>query len=157
MPLALEPLAELSGERRLTGTLEAREHDHGGRLLGEAQAARLATEDADQLLVDDLDDLLRRVQRLGDLFTEGPLLDLLDEGAHHGQRDVRFQECDADLACGGVDVRLGQAPLAAEALECRCKAIGEGVEHGARRSSGVGGRVGRCTGYPPRQVRCPTA
>ena len=38
-----------------------------GGYLGEPQPPGLAAEDRDQFLVDDLDDLLRRVQRLGDL------------------------------------------------------------------------------------------
>ena len=45
----------------------------GGR-LGQAQPARLAAEDADELLVDDLDDLLGGVERLADLGAERALL-----------------------------------------------------------------------------------
>ena len=67
-------------------------------------------EDRDELLVDDLDDLLGGVQRLGDLGAGRPLLDLRDELADHRQRDVRFQQRDPDLAGGGVDVRGGQPP-----------------------------------------------
>ena len=39
---------------------------------------RLAAEGGDQLLVDDLDDLLGRVQRLGQLDADGPLADAVD-------------------------------------------------------------------------------
>ena len=53
---------------------------------------------ADELLVDDLDDLLRRVQRLRDLRAERPLLDRGDELADDGQRDVGLEQRDADLA-----------------------------------------------------------
>ena len=45
------------------------------RGLGEAEPAGLAAEDPDELLVDDLDDLLRGVERLRDLGAERPLLD----------------------------------------------------------------------------------
>ncbi len=141
--LALEPEAELSGERRLARALEAGEHDHGGGGLGEPQPPGLAAEDGDELLVDDLDDLLGGVQRLGDLGAARPLLHVGDEGPDHGQGDVGFQQGDTDLACRGVDVRLGQAALAPEVLEGRAKAVGESIEHGARRSSGSGSGAGQ--------------
>ena len=73
--LGLELLGELAGQRRLARALQAGEHDHGRRRLGEAQQSGLAAEDADELLVDDLDDLLRRVEALADLRAAGALLD----------------------------------------------------------------------------------
>src|SRR3954465_8777008 len=108
VPLGLEPAAELAGERGLTGALQAGEHDHRRRLLGVADAPGLATEDADELLVDDLDDLLRRVQRLGDLRAAGAFLDRGDEGTDDRQGDVGLKQRDADLARRRVDVLLGQ-------------------------------------------------
>ena len=63
--LVLEPERELAGQRRLAGALQAGEHDHRRRVLGEAQPPGLAAEDLDELLVDDLDDLLRGVERCG--------------------------------------------------------------------------------------------
>ena len=63
-PCALEPVGQLAGQRRLAGALQAGQHDHRRRGLGEPQPAGLAAEDRDELLVDDLDDLLGRVQRL---------------------------------------------------------------------------------------------
>ena len=66
VPLGLEPAGQLAGEGGLAGALEAGQHDHGRRLLGELEPTPLATEDGDQLLGDDLDDLLGRVERLGD-------------------------------------------------------------------------------------------
>ena len=74
--LILQPLGELAGEGRLTGTLQTGEHDDRRRGLGEAQPARLAAEDADEFLVDDLDDLLRGVERAGHLGALGAFLDL---------------------------------------------------------------------------------
>ena len=75
LALLLEPQRELGGQRRLAGALEAGEHDDGRAGLGVAQPAGLAAEDRDELLVDDLDDLLGRVQRAADLLAAGPLLD----------------------------------------------------------------------------------
>ncbi len=117
LALVLQPQRELRGERRLSGALEAGQHDHGRRGLGEAQPAGLAAEDRDELLVDDLDDLLGRVQRLADLGAPGALLDRRDEVLDHGQRHVGLEQGEPDLARGGVDVRLGQLALAAEVLE----------------------------------------
>ena len=46
-----------------------------------------------------------------------------------GQRDVRLQERDPDLARGGVDVGLGEPTLAPEVLEGVGEPVGEGLEH----------------------------
>ena len=86
-------------------------------MLGQGQAARLATEDLLELLVDDLDNLLGRVQRLRDDDAVGALLDALDDGAHDGQGDVRLEQRETDFACGGVDVLLSEAALATQPLE----------------------------------------
>jgi hypothetical protein len=127
--LALQPAAQLAGQRRLTGTLETGQHDHGRRLLRQPDPAGLAAEDLDELLVDDLDDLLGRVQRLRDVGTAGAFLDGVDEGADDRQRDVGLQQRDADLARGGIDVGVGQPALAPQAGEDLVQAVGEGLEH----------------------------
>ncbi len=127
--LALEPAGQLAGERRLTGTLEAGQHDHGRRVLGELEPPPLAAEDVDQLLVDDLDDLLGRVERLGDLGAARPLLDVRDEALDHRQGDVGLQQRQPDLARGGVDVGVGEPALAAELGEDPGQAVTQGVKH----------------------------
>ena len=135
--LLLEPQRELSGQCRLTGTLQTGEHDHRRRVLRQAQPPRLAAEDRDELLVDDLDDLLGRVERLMDLGAFRPFLDPRDERLDHAEGDVGFQQRDPDFARGGVDVGVGQPALARERLEGGGEPIGEGVEHGCARSSWV--------------------
>ena len=65
VPLVLEPAGQLAGQRGLARPLQAGQHDHGRRVLGERDPAGLAAEDADELVVDDLDDLLGRVQGAG--------------------------------------------------------------------------------------------
>ena len=117
MALVLQPLAELSGQRGLAGALQARQHDHRRRTLGEAQRPSLAAEDRDQLLVDDLDDLLRRVQRGMNLGAVSALLYCCDEVLDHAQVDVRLEQGEPDLARGRVDVGIGQPRLAAQIAE----------------------------------------
>src|SRR3712207_8612288 len=62
----------------------------------------------------DLEDLLGRVQRPGDLGAERALLDVLDERPDDRKRHVRLEQRDADLARRGVDVRLGEPSLRSE-------------------------------------------
>ena len=118
-------LDELAGEGGLAGTLEAGEHDDGGAGLGQADAAGLAAEDLDEFLVDDLHDLLARVQRPGNLGAEGTFADAAGELPHHGHGDVGVQQGTPDLADGGVNVRLGEAALATEILEGCCQPVRE--------------------------------
>jgi len=133
--LGLEPHGELAGQRGLPGALQARQHDDGRPGLGVADQPGLPAEDGDKLLVDDLDDLLRRVQRPADLGATGSLLDSGDEGLDDGQRDVCLEQGDADLAGRGVDVGLGQLALAAQGGEDLVEPVGKGV--GPRPSGAV--------------------
>ena len=132
VPLLLEPGTELAREGRLAGALEAGEHDDGRRALRELELTGVAAEDRHELLVDDLDDLLGRVERPADLRAGRPLAhgggELLDDG----QRDVGVDERHPDVSDGLVDVGLGEATLAAEVLEGPGQAVGEAVEHGPR-------------------------
>lgn len=55
-----------------------------GGVLANASCCGLTAEDADEFVVDNLDDLLGRIERTGDLRALGTLLDPADEVAHHG-------------------------------------------------------------------------
>src|SRR5690606_19045450 len=129
VPLLAQPATELAGERGLAGALEAREHDDRRRALREPDLAAGAAEDLDELLVDHLEDLLGGVERLGDLGGQGPLTDGGREGADGRDGDVGVQQGAPDLRDGGVDVGLGQPSLAAQGLERRGEAVGQGGEH----------------------------
>src|SRR5699024_9095775 len=131
VPLGLHPLRELAGQGGLARALEAGEHDHGGRGLGEVQVAGGAAEHLDKLVVDELDDLLGGVERLGDLFAQRSLTDPAGDLAPHRDGDVGVEQGTADLADRLVDVRLGEAAMAAQTLQRCCDAIGEVVEHEA--------------------------
>jgi hypothetical protein len=127
--LLLQPQRELRGEGRLARALEAGEHDDGRPGLRVPQSPGLPTEDLDELLVDDLDDLLGGVQRLADLLAASAFLDRRDELLDDRQRDVRLEQRDPDLATGVVDVGVGQLPLATEVLEGVGEPVGESGEH----------------------------
>ena len=61
-----------------------------------------------------------------------PLLDPGDEAADDLEVDVGLEQGDADLAEDLVDVGLGEAALAAEALEDALEAVGKCLEHAGR-------------------------
>ena len=147
--LLLEPVTELAGQGGLTRALQAGEHDDRRRLLGELHAPGLTAEDPDEFLVDDLDDLLGRVEGGRHLCTLGALLDLGDEPADHRQRDVGFEQRQADLAGGPVDVGVGQSAFAAQILQGTGQPVGEGIEHF---SSVPCLRPGQLIGTPEREV-----
>jgi len=119
----LTPVLEedvIAVRRKAARALQAGEHDHRRWLLGEPDGADLATQDADEFLVDDLDDLLRGVEGAADLGSCAAFLDRRDELLDHIEVDVRFEQGDTDLAHGGVDAGLAEAPLGPEALEQIC-------------------------------------
>ena len=130
--LLLEPGAELAGEGRLAGALEAGQHDDRRRPLGELDRAGVATEDRHELVVDDLDDLLGGVEGLAHLRAGGTLAHRGGELLDDRQRHVCVDERHPDVPDGLVDVGLGQAPLAAEVLEGRGQAVGQAGEHPAK-------------------------
>ncbi len=132
VPLILEPLGQLSGQRGLTGTLQSGQHDDRRRSLGELQSTSFAAENLDQFFVDDLDDLLSRVQCTRDLGALGTFLDLGDEATHYGKRYVGLEQGKADLAGRSVDVGAGQTTLATQILERSGQSVGKGFEHRVR-------------------------
>jgi hypothetical protein len=120
---------ELGGRRRLARALEAgHEHDRR-RARREGEPRRRAAHQRRQLLVDDLDDLLARIQLALDLRAEGPLLDPARELLDDLEVDVGLEEREADLAHGPVDVVLGQGPALAHAGQGILQSLGQRVEH----------------------------
>ena len=117
MGLLSQVSRQLARKGRLPCSLEPGKHNHGGWMLGVPQAPCLSTEDSHKLFVDDLDDLLRRIQRPRDLRGERTLLDSGTEFTHNGERDIGIKERDPDLAYRLIDVVLGQATLAPQIAE----------------------------------------
>jgi hypothetical protein len=123
--LRFQMARKLAGERRLAGSLQTREQDHRRRRLRQPEATRLTTEDRDEFLVDDLDDLLTWVQRAGDLRAHRAFLDPTAELPNNRQRDVGFEQRDPDFADGLVDIGLGEPTLAAQRLERCSEPVGQ--------------------------------
>jgi hypothetical protein len=63
-------------------------------------------------------------------LAERLLLDLVNEGLDHRQRNIRFQQRHAHFTQGVLDIVLGQAPLAGEDTQALAKTFGKVVEHG---------------------------
>ena len=63
------------------------------------------------------DDLLGRIQRLGNLGAERTLADSAGEGTHHVERHVGVEQRAADFTDRAVDIRLGKLALALQMLE----------------------------------------
>ena len=127
--LLLEPGGELGGVGGLAGALQAGEQHDRRRLRRVRDLERLAAEDADQLVVDGLDDLLAGIERLRAGGADGVLADAVGDRADDGDVDVGLEQRRADLLHHLVDVGLGEATLAAEALDDPVEPVGEAVEH----------------------------
>ncbi len=123
-PCALRLAGELAGEGGLTGALEAGEHDDGGPVLA-AGCGGFAAEDLDEFLVDDLHDLLARVQRAGDLGAERTLAYAGGELRTTGDGNVGVQQArriSRTVASTSASVRPA---LATEVLEGCCQPVRE--------------------------------
>ena len=75
LPLLAQQQRQLRRQRRLARALEADQQDDVRRVGGGVDPGRAAAEHLDQLVVDDLDDLLGRVEPLQDVRAERLLLD----------------------------------------------------------------------------------
>ena len=105
-PLLLQAQGHLRGMGRLPGALQPDEHDHRRRRVGELQPGSRSAHQRHELVVNDLDDGLRRRQRREHAGADGLLLDPRDERLRDGQIDVGLQQRDAHLAHHVVDVGL---------------------------------------------------
>ena len=117
---------------------------HDRRVAGQAEDAVAGTEERDQLVVDDLDDLLAGGQAREHVRADGLLADAGHEVLDDLEVDVRLEQGEPDLAHGGIHVGLADPAAAGQVAEGRSKALAEGVEHGPIRTPVVGDiRAGR--------------
>ena len=94
-----------------------------------------AAEDLDEVVVDDLDNHLRRRHRPQHLLPERLFANRRDKIPDHRKRHIGLEQGDPDLAQGGPDIGLGQRAMAAQPVEHVAEAITEAVEHPGPRYS----------------------
>jgi hypothetical protein len=131
MAVFREPFRELPSAGGFARALQADDHDGAWRLIREAEFRLVATEDVDQLVLDDLDDLLCRRECGEDFLAERFYLDVLDQLLNNAEVDVGLKQRHADLAQGGLHIRGGQLAFAAQALEHALQFFGQIIEHGS--------------------------
>ena len=125
VPLIREVPGQFTGQGGLTSTLQTGQHDNRWRLLRHIETSSLATEDVDQFLIDNLNDLVGRVDRLAANNFVSAFLDALDEGTDNLEGDIGFQKSQPNLAGGGVNIRLSQATLPAQPPQGTRQTIGK--------------------------------
>lgn len=127
--LLLEQVGQLYGSRGLTGALQAHEHDDIGNTVAKDELALGGAEHLGKLVEHDLDDVLRRRERLHDLCGHAALLSLGDELLDNLKVNVGLEQRHANIAHGRSNIGLGQLALAAQAVKCVVEAIAQGIKH----------------------------
>ena len=89
--LGTQPFGELSGQCRLTGALQTRQHDDRRGLFRETERAGLSTKNRNKFFVDNGNHLLSRIERLVHIVGERALPHFLGEGLDHLECDIGFQ------------------------------------------------------------------
>ncbi len=125
----LEPRGQFAGCGRFSGALQSGHQDHRRRLRGELEARRVAAEQLDQLVPNDLDDLFGGRKGSKHLGANGLHADVLDEVLDDVEVHVGFEQCNADLAQSFGDVFFGQRALASKGLEGALQLVCKGLEH----------------------------
>ena len=114
---------ELGAGGGLAGALQAGHQDHGRAAGGEGELAPGPAHQPGQLLVDDLDHLLARVEALQHLGAEAALLQRRGEGFDDLEVDVRLEQREPDLAHRRIDVGLAQLAARANVGERRLQPV----------------------------------
>jgi len=135
LAVLLEVLRELGAGRRLAGTLQTGHEDDRRRMPTEGEPRIAGAHERRELLIDDLDDLLRRGEALHHLGAQGALPDVGDEVTHDLEVDVGLEQSQTDLAHRRVDVVGGELAAPSQVLEGVLQAVGKSVEHACPRSS----------------------
>ena len=127
--LLAEAPRDLGGGGGLAGALQADHHDRHRRRGIEIDRIGGGAERLDELVVDDLDDHLAGRDRLHDLDADRAFAHPVDEGAHHVERDVGFEQRAADLARRRVDIGRGERAAARQPVENAGQLVGQAFEH----------------------------
>ena len=124
-----EHLAQLRAVRRFARALQTAHQDDRRRLGGDLQPTVGAAHQGDQLLVDNLDDLLRGHEALEHLAAHRALRDLGHEVLDDLEVDVRLQQRELDLAHAGLDVGLGQLAFVPKFRESLRHFVDQALKH----------------------------
>src|SRR4030065_1635970 len=89
------------------------------------------TKCVNHLFVDDFYDLLSRVECLSYLSPNRTLSHAGNEILDYCVVDVRFQQCQAHLTHGDVNIRLRELSSAAELCKYTIESVGQVFKHGA--------------------------
>ena len=117
LALLFEQTGELCAVRGLACALQADEHNDRRRLGGDGNTLIFAAHQTDELFVDDLDHLLGGGEAVEHLGADGALGNSGDKVLDDFVAHVCLEQRHAHLAHRELDVLLGQAALAAQALE----------------------------------------
>ncbi len=120
---------QLSGGRGLARALQSGEQNDRGRRGTQIQRRGFAHH-RHQFVMHDLDQHLPGREAPGQLGADRAFLYLFDELAYHRQRHIGFQQRHANFPQGILDIVIGQATLAAHAVEDGGQPGGKILEHG---------------------------
>ena len=124
-----EVLAQLGGGRRLAATLEAGQHDDRRAGRDEVDPRIHRPHEPGQLVVDDLDHHLARMEALDDLGPDRLIPHVLAELLDDVVVDVGFQQRLADVVHGVGDVGLGDPPPPGQRPKHRIEFFRQRLEH----------------------------
>jgi hypothetical protein len=112
----VEQAGQFAGGRGFAGAVQS--HQHQAAWIGrEIQGGIGRAEQSDQFIVDDLDDLLTRLNALNDLLSDGLFLDSFDEITGHLEIDVGIQQGKPHFPERVGDIGLRDLAQAAQILE----------------------------------------
>src|SRR5208282_2866216 len=107
---------QLPARSRFAGAVQA-DHQYAARIAAQLETRIGRAEQLDQLVMDDLDDLLPRLNALDDLLAEGLGLDALDEIPRNLEVHVGFEQGLPHFAQGFACDGLGDLAQATQVPE----------------------------------------
>jgi hypothetical protein len=113
----------------LARALQPDHHDDRRRRHRQVKLGRLRTEHLDQGVVDDLDDLLARRDRLQNRLANRLRRHTVDKGPRYGKRDIRLEKRNAHLAHGLAHIRLIERTTAAQPVKNAAQPFAQTFEH----------------------------
>ena len=120
---------QLRGRRRLSRTVQPDQQDHGRRRATEIEAARSLAEQADELAMNEPQEVLLGGEAAQHFLTERVPLDRFDEVPDDLQVDVGLEERQAHVAERVLDVPFGDPSLSLQLAQQGIELLRESFEH----------------------------